>query len=278
MAKVVGISGSTVPNSATDGLIKVAMEATGMEQHAFIKLVDCKIAPCRGCTIHHPDWGYITPCHIDNECIIKDDWQEIAQKMKEADAIIFGSNPTLYSMNGISKLFIERTICINHATVSKDPPEIMAGKIGAVVVVCNTPDDGRKTADYIEMWYNELMMLSVGDIIIQGSWGCPFVYPCVVNRKAISLTYGNCSTCEVVNPPDPPFNEKYSRIRETLKDESVLEQARRLGLKIKTTYHYQHEVEWPLVKSKPPKGTKLEDGGNRYGTTPNIPAMQSSKK
>ena len=267
MPKVIGISGSTVKNSATDGLVKIAMEATGMEPIAFIKLVDYKITPCIGCTVLHPDLGYIVPCQIDNECIIKDDWQMIISACREADAIILGTNPTLYSMNAITKLFIERTICINHTTATKDPPMPLAGKIAAAVVLCNTVMDGKHTAEYAELWFNEMMMSIAGSIIIQGSWACQFAYQCCVNRRTINPIYSGGQATARFNPPSEPWCEERCKVREPLKDEAVIEQTRRLGLKIHETYRMLHEVEYPLI-SKLPKGFKLEKGGDRYGNTP----------
>ena len=58
-------------------------------------------------------------------------------------------------------------------------------------------------------------------------------------------------------------------IRETLKDEAVLEKARRLGLKIKESHRQRTTEKFPLI-SKLPSGWKLEDGGDQFGTTPEI--------
>ena len=125
MAKILGISGSSVTNSATDGLLKLVMEASGMDWE-FIKLVDCKIAPCKCCTVQHPDYGFIVPCQIDNECIIHDDYKMISDKMREADAIVLGTNATFFHINGQTKIFMDRTIALSHGTVTKDPPAPLA--------------------------------------------------------------------------------------------------------------------------------------------------------
>ena len=178
MLKVVGISGSTVRNSTTDGLVKVAMEATSMEP-SFIKLIDYKIAPCKCCTVKHPDIGYIVPCQIDNECIIDDDFTEIANKLRKADAIIVGTNPTFGGINAVTKLFFERCLSLCHAIASKDPPSPLAGKLAAVVSVCNSVGQGETTAKYTEMLFKELSLLCVGELVIQGSYICQFVYECM---------------------------------------------------------------------------------------------------
>ena len=76
--KVLGVSGSPIYDSNTDRALKAALEATGLEAE-FIKLVEYNITPCRACL----------GCVKTNRCVNdKDDGIFLAQKAKEADAMI----------------------------------------------------------------------------------------------------------------------------------------------------------------------------------------------
>ena len=60
--RVLGISGSPIPNSNTDRAIQCILEHTDLETE-FIKLSDLDIIPCRACL----------GCIKTNECVVKDD-------------------------------------------------------------------------------------------------------------------------------------------------------------------------------------------------------------
>ena len=75
--KVLGVSGSPIKDSNTDRALKLALESTGLETE-FIKLKDYNVAPCQACL----------GCVKENKCAIKDDGILLAEKAKEADALI----------------------------------------------------------------------------------------------------------------------------------------------------------------------------------------------
>ena len=75
--KVLGVSGSPIKNSNTDRALRLALESTGLETE-FIKLKDYTIAPCQACL----------GCIKTNRCVIDDDGIMLAEKAKEADALI----------------------------------------------------------------------------------------------------------------------------------------------------------------------------------------------
>lgn len=254
MPRALGISGSVVRNSTTDGLVSIILEATEMETE-FVKLVDNQIRPCKGCTVRLPEKGLVVPCQIGNECIIKDDWQEISAKMRAADAVVLGTNPTFFHINAETKKFMERGIALNHALAEDRTP--LEGKLAASVVTCNTLADGNTVADYVDVWFEEMTMLTVGRMVTQGSWGCQDWYLCCVNR----------AKGEAVKRLGPPsWCEERIAVRETLNDSAVLERARKLGEKIRETYDIQHRTTYPTLHV-PPEGIRLEDGGDRFGTT-----------
>lgn len=69
--QVIGISGSPIKHSNTDRLVQAVLENTGLETE-FIKLSRRKVQPCIACL----------GCVDDNVCKVKDDFQEIAEKVK----------------------------------------------------------------------------------------------------------------------------------------------------------------------------------------------------
>src|SRR3972149_10889373 len=95
--KVLGVSGSPVYDSNTDRALKVALEATGIETE-FVKLVEYKITPCRACI----------GCVNTNRCVnTNDDGIMLAEKVKEADALIIACYTPYSSMDSLTKPLLE---------------------------------------------------------------------------------------------------------------------------------------------------------------------------
>lgn len=121
--KVLGVSGSPIENSNTDRAVKVALEATGLETE-FVKLIDYTVAPCRACL----------GCVATNRCVIEDDGILLAEKAKEADALIIGGFTPYSSLDARTKSFIERLYPLRHKH------GFMAGKPGGAVITCAVPE------------------------------------------------------------------------------------------------------------------------------------------
>lgn len=101
--QVIGISGSPVKNSNTDRLIQEVLSSTGLATE-FIKLSQHKVQPCIACL----------GCTKDNICKVKDDFQEIAEKVKYAGAIVVGGYPPYASIDAFTKAFLERLFSLRH--------------------------------------------------------------------------------------------------------------------------------------------------------------------
>lgn len=80
------------------------------------------IEPCDGC------WT----CMKNGECHIKDDMQELYDKLLAADGIIFGTPIYFYAMAAQAKTVMDRTMPLNH------PDRNLANKVGGVVVVAGS--------------------------------------------------------------------------------------------------------------------------------------------
>lgn len=77
--KVLGVSGSPLEDSNTDRAIKTVLRATGFESE-FINLIDYFVAPYKACL----------GCIKTNRWAIEDDGIMLAEKAKQATALIIG--------------------------------------------------------------------------------------------------------------------------------------------------------------------------------------------
>lgn len=102
-AQVLGISGSPIKNSNTDRVIQSILSNTDLSIE-FIKLSELRVQPCIACL----------GCSKDNVCKVKDDFQELAEKVKSAGAIVVGGYPPYGSIDGFTKAFLERLFSLRH--------------------------------------------------------------------------------------------------------------------------------------------------------------------
>lgn len=101
--QVIGFSGSPIKNSNTDRAVQAVLNHTGLETE-FIKLSKLRVQPCIACL----------GCTKDNVCKVKDDFQEIAEKVKHAGAIVVGGYPPYGTVDGFTKAFLERLFSLRH--------------------------------------------------------------------------------------------------------------------------------------------------------------------
>ena len=115
--RILGVSGSPVPNSNTDRAVKAVLEASGLESE-FVKLSDLHVRPCMACKA----------CVSDNVCKVKDDFPELAKKVKEADALVIGAYVPYGQIDGFTKPFLERLWSMRHVN------NLNEGKLVVIVV------------------------------------------------------------------------------------------------------------------------------------------------
>jgi multimeric flavodoxin WrbA len=101
--KILGISGSPVPNSNTDRLVMQVLESSGLE-YEFVKLSDLIVGPCRACKA----------CVNDNICKVNDDFPELAKKLRDAKALVLGGYTPYGMLDAFSKAFLERLWSLRH--------------------------------------------------------------------------------------------------------------------------------------------------------------------
>lgn len=101
--KVLAISGSPRLDRMIHTTLKEILKDCS-DTCEIISLSGKKINGCISCLA----------CAHDNKCKVNDDWVKIAEKMVDADIIIFGA-PNYYGLpNALSHSFLERTYCFRH--------------------------------------------------------------------------------------------------------------------------------------------------------------------
>ena len=101
--KILGISGSPVPDSNTDRLVLQVLKASGLD-YEFVKLSDLNVGPCRACKA----------CVEDNICKVNDDFPKLAEKLLEAKALVLGGYTPYGMLDAFTKAFLERLWSMRH--------------------------------------------------------------------------------------------------------------------------------------------------------------------
>lgn len=154
--EVLGISGSPIKNSNTDRLVKAVLDATGLETE-FVKLSKINVRPCLACK----------KCVPDNICKVKDDFQELAENIKKAKAIVIGAYTPYGQIDGFTKALLERFWSLRHQR------NLLRGKLCATVLTGLDPNamDNINQSIAAEIRDYEQMVL-IGQLSIQGNLPC----------------------------------------------------------------------------------------------------------
>jgi multimeric flavodoxin WrbA len=119
--KILAISFSPRIAGNTVAILEEALRGA-KEQKAEVELYSVSgktIQPCDGCR----------GCGATARCHIKDDMQELYEKIIGADGIIFGTPIYFWGMTGQAKTVLDRTIALNQ------PGRNLTNKVAGVVVV-----------------------------------------------------------------------------------------------------------------------------------------------
>ncbi len=119
--KILGIVGSPRTGGNTETLTKIALEAVAEEglETELITLAGKKIAPCDACR----------SCRSTGECHIKDDFQEIHEKMLSADGFILATPVWFGAATPLM------TSLISRCYVSRGKGSSFENKVGGPIVV-----------------------------------------------------------------------------------------------------------------------------------------------
>jgi multimeric flavodoxin WrbA len=131
--KILAISCSPRKKGNTVTILEEALKGARQEgaEVELYSLSGKKIEPCDGCGT----------CNETGQCHIKDDMQELYQKMLAADGIIFGTPVYFGNMAAQAKAVIDRTIVTNHPSMS------LANKVGGAVALAGSLGLGNAIKD-----------------------------------------------------------------------------------------------------------------------------------
>jgi len=217
--RILGVSGSPIPNSNTDRALKIVLEATRAKKREFVKLSDYTVSPCNACL----------QCVETNSCIIKDDGNMLAEKAYKADALIIAGYTPYSSLDSRTKAFIERLYPLRHRH------GLMTGKPGAAIITCAVPPgkEGLPPAceNGLQAIQNYMLaegMAFVGGVALVGN------VPCVrcgtsgqCQHSGIKMIHGPDATLETVG------------INNIEDDASTIEALQKLGEDIVARYYGQ---------------------------------------
>ena len=200
--KVLGISGSPIKNSNTDRLVKTILDATEIESE-FVKLSKINVRPCFACK----------KCVPDNICKVKDDFQELSEKIKKAKVLVIGSYTPYGQIDAFTKALLERFWSLRHVN------NLLKGKLCATVLTGLTPNalDQVNQSLAAELREYERMDL-IGQLTVKGNLPC--------------LTCGEGDGCQmsavkIMYGPDAKTSDfGYSRVED---QKEVWEEAVRIG-------------------------------------------------
>ncbi len=149
--KILAIHGSPRAVRSTTrklaGLVLEGAEGAGAETE-IIDLADYRITPCTACEA----------CSLNGTCVYEDDIPAIVTRMKEADAIIFGSPVYIDNVSGQMKIFFDRLADAIHY-------QVLAGKYGSSIGTTHE-SGGDEVVAYQDHVLNYLGIVSVGGISV----------------------------------------------------------------------------------------------------------------
>lgn len=122
MVYILGIVGSPRVGGNTELFVSEALKAAEKEgaETELLRLADKKVEPCDACL----------SCRETKECRIKDDFQEIFQKMVKADGIILASPVYFSSATPKIKALIDRAGYVSIAN-----GRVFENKVGGAMAV-----------------------------------------------------------------------------------------------------------------------------------------------
>jgi multimeric flavodoxin WrbA len=210
--EILGISGSPVKNSNTDRLVNAVLDAAGLESE-FIKLSRLYVRPCLACK----------RCVRDNICKVEDDFQNLADKIRSAKALVIGAYTPYGQIDAFTKALLERFWSFRHVN------NLLEGKLCVTILTGLNPTvvDAVNRSLAAEIRNYERMDL-VAQLSVHGNLPC--------------LTCGEGDTCKMsavtsMHGPDAITSEcMYSRVEEQ-KDvwEETIRVGRRVGERVRTT-------------------------------------------
>jgi multimeric flavodoxin WrbA len=158
--KILAINGSPRGMGGTTGRLLEEVLAGAAESGAEVEIVslcETPVKPCVACDT----------CHRVGLCPIKDEYEQIKEKLEAADAFVLASPNYIFSVSAQMKCFFDRCNGLAHRTV-------LEGKYAAVVETSGGGED-EEVLKYMVRFVNALGAQCAGSI---GSAGAgPRIFP-----------------------------------------------------------------------------------------------------
>lgn len=208
--KIFAIIGS--PHGAkgnTARLTRLVLEGAESEgaQVETLYLLGNTVLPCLGCDA----------CHKKGHCIQKDSFEEIQQRVKDADGVVLGSPNYIFSVSAQLKAFMDRCACAIHCLAFE-------GRYGASVVTSGGGDE-EAIADYMNHFLMITGIQSVGSVWATMGliFGDEFPDELVDRARALGkrlvLAWKNKESFPETQEKMAGFRERMRRLMEYRKDE-----------------------------------------------------------
>lgn len=159
--KIIGINGSPRTCSNTEYFTQYTLDkiqSGGDIETELINIRDKNIQPCNGCY----------KCTKTAECALVDDFEEVFNKMREADGIILGSPVYHGAVTPQLKALLDRAGFLSRWVANKMQSEykftssVFSGKVAAPITVA-------RRAGYMTAFSELLLWYTVNDFIVVGS-------------------------------------------------------------------------------------------------------------
>jgi len=174
--KAIGISSSGRKSAYSKIIVKDILEASELE-YEMIHLAKLNIKGCLGCL----------KCVGKNKCVQLDDFQEVINKIIQADALVFGGANYYGTLNAIGHAFWERTFSLRHCAAF-----LLAGKLG-IAVGLDRNNDTREATRFIEKMMLGNKMAVIASFTDPGHYQC---YDCGYGHNcAVGNVYQQMGLC-----------------------------------------------------------------------------------
>jgi len=163
MVKIIGICGSPRKGNC-EILLKEALRNAEKEgaKTEIVFLREKKIEMCDGCC----------ECDTAKKCHFNDDMNDIIDKMKKADGIIFATPTYFDDVNGLMKNFLDR---LNPVGVDR---ELKYKKLGIITVGATEPKSFERAIETIKI-FGEIELMK----FVDSSYGKAYKISEIVNDK-----------------------------------------------------------------------------------------------
>lgn len=157
--KILGISASPHKGGKVETLLQEILRASRLAPE-LVRLHEIRVGPCRACNA----------CRCENKCIVEDDWTDLQKKIIASNAVIIGGWAFSGMIDSATKALMERFWSFRHHR------QLTRGKVGAAVVVGNSPELAGNLADALLQFMRNNGMNPLGRVTAAGAnpcLGCP---------------------------------------------------------------------------------------------------------